>query len=96
MLTLVRSRVDSVSSVYKDAYENYRHRQIHKNLVSKYTIYKYSTLVQNLHVSRVAETSVTRLTGTFVETHLQVQVSLTGTKLILREGSLILVGHLRS
>lgn len=47
-----------------------------------------------LHVARVAEAAMTRLGGTLVVAHLQVQLALMGTQLLFGEGALVLLGHL--
>ena len=47
-------------------------------------------------MASVSESSVARLGGTFVLSHLQSQVSLAGPQLLLGEGALVLIGHLGS
>lgn len=49
-----------------------------------------------LHMARVAEATVSRLRGTLVEAHLQIELTLMGTQLLLGEGALVLVSHLGS
>lgn len=44
----------------------------------------------------VAEATMASLGSALVEAHLQSQVSLAGPQLLIRESSLVLVGHLRS
>lgn len=47
-------------------------------------------------MTRVTEATVSRLRGTLVEAHLQVELTLVGTQLLLGEGALVLLGHLGS
>lgn len=47
-------------------------------------------------MARVAEATVSRLRGALVEAHLQIELTLMGTQLLLGEGALVLVGHLGS
>jgi len=49
-----------------------------------------------LHVAGVAHTTVSSLRGALVEAHLQVELTLVGTELLLGEAALVLVGHLGS
>ena len=73
-----------------------RNRQFgSKSLVHYYLdLYKVSMsrvlrVVECLHVSSVAESTVTSLTGSFVVTHLQIELTLAGSKLVFRKYSLI-------
>jgi len=47
-----------------------------------------------LHVTGVAEATMSGLGGALVEAHLQVELTLVGAQLLLGEGALVLVGHL--
>jgi hypothetical protein len=47
-------------------------------------------------MSSVSETTMASLAGALVVTHLEIQLTLAGAELLVREGSLILIRHFRS
>lgn len=61
--------------------------------LDKVSMSRVLRVVECLHVSSVAESTVTSLTGSFVVTHLQIELALAGSKLVFREYSLIFFSH---